>query len=111
MLPRHNRLKESSDFDNIFKKGRKLSTSLFLLAYVNRGDEKPTRIGVVAGKKVGGAVQRNRAKRIMREASKVVLERLPLKMDMVIIANSNILSLTSAGLADTLRNLIAKIAL
>jgi ribonuclease P protein component len=40
-------------------------------------DEGPTQVLFVASRKVGGAVQRNRAKRIMREAYRTIIDQLP----------------------------------
>ena len=94
MLPRQNRLKDKLDFDNIFKNGRKISTPFFLFAYIKTTPEKPTLIGIVASKKVGGAVQRNRAKRILRVASRAVLEKYPKGLNMSFVANSGILKLS-----------------
>jgi len=91
MLSRPNRLKEKRDFDNIFKNGKKINTPLFLLAYISRADQNPTRIGVVAGKKVGGAVERNRAKRLIREGARILLEKYPKGYDIAFICNSGII--------------------
>lgn len=104
MLPRQNRLKDNIDFDKIFKNGRKISTPFFLFAYIPAELTKATRIGVVASKKVGGAVQRNRAKRILRVASKIILEKYPTGLDACFVANSSIITLTS----QELQNIISK---
>lgn len=98
MLPRQNRLKEKLDFDHIFKTGRKINTPYFLLAYTPSGPELPTKIGIVASKKVGGAVQRNRAKRILRVACRAILKKYPKGLDISVVANSSILDLSSAEL-------------
>ena len=106
MLPRQNRLKDESDFDRIFKNGRKISTPLFLLAYFYRNDAKPTRIGVVASKKVGGAVQRNRAKRLLRAASKSIISLHPTGFDYVLLANTSTLTNSSTELSSKICNLL-----
>lgn len=53
-----------------------------------KGGEGPPRLGFVAGKKVGNAVQRNRAKRRMREAARRV--DLPSGVDMVLVATVDV---------------------
>ena len=111
MLPRQNRLKEKLDFDNIFKNGRKISTPFFLFAYIKSNPEKPTLIGIVASKKVGGAVQRNRAKRILRVASRKILEKYPKGLNISIVANSSVLKLSSAELEQEICNQILSRAL
>ena len=109
MLPRQNRLKEKIDFDNIFKNGKKISTPYFLFTYIKSNPEKPTLIGIIASKKVGGAVQRNRAKRILRVASRVILEKYPKGLNITIVANSQILSHSSAELEAIIQDKIVNL--
>jgi ribonuclease P protein component len=45
-----------------------------------------TRVGIIAGKKIGTAVVRNRVKRLLREAARARLSRLPPGYDIVLIA-------------------------
>lgn len=52
------------------------------------GEDGPPRLGFVAGKKVGNATQRNRAKRRMREAARRV--DLPSGSDIVLVASSEV---------------------
>lgn len=53
---------------------------------IERGDERPARVAVIASRRVGGAVQRNRAKRLLREATR----HLPLRpgIDLVLVARA-----------------------
>jgi ribonuclease P protein component len=50
------------------------------------------RVGVVAGRGVGGAVQRNRAKRLLRESMRLLLANLQTGWDLVLIARQPLLS-------------------
>lgn len=60
----------------------------------------PTRLGITASRKIGGAVQRNRAKRLVREAFRASGELFAPGIDLVVIVRK---SLGALGLADVLR--------
>lgn len=68
MLPAHERLRRSSAFDRIYQSGRAYGDPLLVL-HVTPCPDRPgmSRVGFVAGKKVGNAVVRNRVKRRLRE--------------------------------------------
>lgn len=85
MLPRRERLTRPGAFRAIFARGRAYRGRCVSLYYLPRSGG-PSRIGVSAGKGVGGAVQRNRAKRLLREAFRAVKERLHGNFDMVLVA-------------------------
>ena len=55
------------------------------------GRQPPTRVGVVASKRLGGAVQRNRAKRLLRELLRHRLDDLPAGLVVVVIAQAPLL--------------------
>ena len=59
------RIKKQSDFDNLFKNGKKLYSSSFILFYLKKDSIK---IGYSISKKHGKAVKRNRIKRLLRSA-------------------------------------------
>lgn len=67
-LPRNRRLQRRADFLRVQAGGVRVGTSHLLLLLLPRATPGPGRFGIVASKKVGGAVQRNRAKRLVREA-------------------------------------------
>ena len=63
------------------------------------------RVAVVAGKRIGGAVQRNRARRILRAAWREVAPRSPTR-DAVLIARTSIVGATSVELAGEMEALM-----
>jgi len=76
----HTAVKESREFQFLFKKGNSHVTYGFVCYYsANRLGQN--RLGVVASKKVGNAVKRNRAKRVIREAFRVAAAKLNSKTD------------------------------
>ena len=63
------------------------------------------KVGFTATKKIGNAVQRNRAKRILREASHILLQNYMLDYDIALIANQSTPKSNTQKVADQLQNL------
>ena len=57
-----------------------------LVLYVNKNRLGRTRVGLTATKKIGGAVQRNRARRVLRESYRLIEKRLPAGYSIVLVA-------------------------
>ncbi|MGB0920053.1 MAG: ribonuclease P protein component [Alphaproteobacteria bacterium] len=71
-------------------RGRKAARPSLVLQMWDRGDNEPCRVGFTASKKVGNAVQRNRAKRRLRAAvGKVFADHAQPGRDYVLIARKN----------------------
>jgi ribonuclease P protein component len=100
------RLSRSGDFDRVFRNGRSHAGRELVLYVFPRGDEAPPRLGLSVSRKVGGAVQRNRVKRLLREAFAAESARLPTGTDAVVLARSDVWSLAEReGLAGVRRAL------
>ena len=84
-MKRKFRLTRSIDFKRVRRFGRSYTHPLVVLVTLPTR-EPVTRIGVTAGKKVGGAVQRNRAKRLLREALRMVHPSIIQGNDLMLIA-------------------------
>lgn len=64
-------LKNKEEIDRLFAKGRRVSNPALLVLAIRRSDgAAPGRVMFVAGKRLGNAVFRNRAKRVLREAAR-----------------------------------------
>ena len=88
------RLSRSGEFDRVYREGSSHATRYLVLYSFPRGEEDAeVRLGVSAGRKVGGAVERNRAKRALREAFWALGDRLPAGHDFVLVARSGIAEL------------------
>jgi ribonuclease P protein component len=85
VFPRSRRIRKRGDFVRIQSGGARVNTRHFLLLLARRADDGPSRLGVVASRKVGGSVERNRAKRLVREAFRQAPALIPARFDVVII--------------------------
>ena len=98
------RLKSATDFERVRRDGRSHAHPLVVLVARRHAageagpDAAPLRVGFVAGKSVGTAVDRNRAKRLLREALRAFAHRLAPGWDLVLIARR---PLAGSKLAET----------
>ncbi len=83
---RRGRLSRSADFDRVFRSGRSQGGRDLVLYTFPRGVDEPPRMGMSVSRKVGGAVERNKVKRLLREAFAAEAWRLPNGTDAVVIA-------------------------
>jgi len=84
--PGRARLSRSADFDRVFRHGRSHAGRELVLYVFPRSEEGPPRLGLSVSRKVGGAVERNRVKRLLREAFAVESSKLPEGTDVVVVA-------------------------
>ncbi len=92
MPPKRRRLSRSGEFDRVYRDGSSHATRyLVLYSFPRREEEdRDVRLGVSASRKVGGAVERNRVKRSLRESFWDLADRLPRGHDFVLVARPEI---------------------
>jgi ribonuclease P protein component len=84
MLPFKNRLRKRNDFNRVYKRGRAVFSQNLTLRYI-RNNFAQTRIGILVNKSFSQrAVQRNKMKRIIREAVREYLTSIEPNFDIVI---------------------------
>jgi ribonuclease P protein component len=84
--PRKGRLSRSAEFERVYRQGRSHANRWLVVYAFPRGEDAQTRLGVSVSRKVGGAVHRNRVKRLLREAFAAEQGRLPDGLDLVVVA-------------------------
>ncbi|MGI8558789.1 MAG: ribonuclease P protein component [Solirubrobacteraceae bacterium] len=86
---RTGRLSRSAEFDRVYRQGRSVANRYLVLYTFPRGGEHAARVGLSVGRKVGGAVERNRVKRLLRAALAGPGCALPDGVDIVVVARSD----------------------
>jgi ribonuclease P protein component len=108
--PRAGRLSRSAEFERVYRRGRSHGNRhLVLYSFPRDGSDGP-RLGVSVSRKVGGAVQRNRVKRLLREAFGARADSLPPDHDFVVVARPDVRELAERdgldGIAGALDELL-----
>jgi len=104
------RVKLRRDFVRAQQGGRKVHTTHFVVCVWARSDAEPPRLGVTVTRKIGGAVQRNRVKRVVREVFRCNRELFPVGCDVVLIAKEGAPSLGMADVLSEVRSIGAGLA-
>jgi ribonuclease P protein component len=92
--PKRGRLSRSAEFERVYRQGRSVGNRfLVLYSFPRSSAGEPadgTRLGVSVSRKVGGAVERNKVKRLLREAFGTLADRLPDDQDVVVVARPEV---------------------
>ncbi|MGB3977228.1 MAG: ribonuclease P protein component [bacterium] len=96
-------MKSPLDFQNIYRFGDKCSGKYFF-SFVRPRSDQYVYFGVTASRHIGNAVARNRAKRIMREAVRLVIEEVQPGFDLVLVARPSIQSAGMKMIGNQLKN-------
>ena len=107
MLPKANRLNLARDFRRFKERGKSIETPYFRLTYL----PAPTpRFVFVVTNRIGKSVERNRARRLMREVVRSRLTTLP-PMEAVLIARGKIVTATYENIESSFNQALSKISL
>jgi ribonuclease P protein component len=109
------RLSRSAEFERVYRQGRSVANRhLVLYTFPNASTQRP-RLGLSVSRKVGGAVERNKVKRLLREAFSHAEDELLTGQDVVVVARPAAGELAEreglAGVDASLAELIVKAGL
>ena len=106
-MQRKFRLTRSTDFKRVRRTGKSYAHP-FVVLVVKANELSRVRVGVTAGRSVGGAVQRNKAKRLLREAMRPLLPDLLPSWDLILIARSGLHSTSLQDIRQVLTSLLRR---
>jgi ribonuclease P protein component len=109
-IPRASRLRRSSDFQRVRATGRSWTNRLLVLI-VSANDLNQVRVGVTASRRVGGAVVRVRARRLVREAVRPWLRSMCGGWDVVFVARKPLANASYQDVAQAVVQLLGRAGL
>ena len=101
------RLRRPHEFRRVWSRGRSWGHSLFIL-WALPNDMQCVRIGITASKKVGNAVERNRAQRLLREAVRHLYGHVMVGWDLVLVARSSLLKVKEPQVESALQQMLQR---
>jgi ribonuclease P protein component len=109
--PKRRRLSRSAEFERVYRHGRSKGNRFLVLYAFPRedADDAGPRLGLSVGRRVGGAVDRTRVKRVLREAFWEEARRLPEGSDYVVVARPESLGLAEREGAEGVRAALAEL--
>jgi ribonuclease P protein component len=89
-LPRQRRIKQGRDFARAKTQGKRVHSGCLIANWLTLPPGSPTRLGVITARRVGNAVARTRARRLLREAFRLHQLELNQPIDLVLVAQPSI---------------------
>jgi ribonuclease P protein component len=106
LFPRASRVKSRGDFARAKAQGRRLVCGCLIANVLPRPAGQGSRLGVVTSKKIGGAVARSRARRLMRECFRLHQRDLARPVDLVLVARPSIVGKNLADVENDLMRVL-----
>lgn len=104
-------IKKDKEFRFLFKKGDSIVTDAFV-CYARESKRRVNRIGIVTGKKVGNAVKRSRARRVIREAFRLIepllRDKTQKRYDFIFVARAKTPAMKSTQVYRQMENRLLK---
>ena len=109
-MERRVRLRRKGDVQRVYSEGRSWAHPLLVLVARPTGLDF-SRVGVTASRRVGGAVARNRAKRLLREAARRLYPQFATGWDVMLIARTGIVEVMEPQVEEALASLLRRAGL
>lgn len=100
-------IKLNRDFKRLYYKGGCVGSDI-LVVYYRKNSLKCNRLGITVGKKIGGAVVRNRIKRLVRESYRLMEDDIKNYYDIVIVARSKCAEADYKAVSGSMKRLFKK---
>ena len=100
-------LKKNKDFKIVYNKGKSCASKYTVLFYI-KNDLSFNSTSFLASKKVGNSVQRNRARRLLRESYRSLASNIKEGYDLIIIARNTIVSKKEMDVEKSLKDCLLK---
>jgi ribonuclease P protein component len=107
MAHRPDILRYKRDFDRLYSKGKSSGDKYIVVFYISNGHDY-SRKAFLASKKVGGAVARNRARRLMKESFRKLEQEIKPGKDILMIARKTIIDTCQAEVEASMRKALIK---
>ncbi len=95
-------MRQNKEFQQCYHRGRSVACP-YVIIYARKNHLPVNRLGITTGKKVGNAVCRSRARRLIRQAWRENEAQAPIGLDIVIVARNTLLEIQSNVLSDYFR--------
>jgi ribonuclease P protein component len=96
-LNRASRIQQNRDFVRVRQQGERLALGCLIANWKKLPEGGTPRLGVVTSKKIGGAVARNQARRLLRESFRQHQNELSQPVELVLVARNSIAGKAFAG--------------
>jgi len=98
-------IKNDYEFKRIYKKGRSF-VNASLVVYILKNNLPYNRVGITTSRKIGNAISRNRARRVIREAYRQIENELSLGYDFIFVARTRTCTIKMQHLASIMRDIM-----
>lgn len=110
-MKRKFRLTKSNDFQRVRRNGRSYAHPLIVLVIHPQEVKGHSRVGISAGRSVGSAVRRNKAKRMLREAMRFFMPDVKDGWDIILLSRHNLPDTSYLEIRSALQQLLSRAGL